>query len=471
MPLAVDQISLPNQFLDQSKVCVIRKKLHALFSQGFVKSVGVLVGGTAFGQALMVLVLPLLTRLYTPADFSLVAVYTSVLGIVAVAACLRLEIAIPLPLRDEDAINLLALALCCSAGVAVLSGIIVGLLPDQIVGLIKQPNLQPYLWLLPLGIWFSSSYAALQFWMIRKKNFSVIAKTRMTQAVGSAGIQAGLGWIGIAPLGLLLGQMINSGAGIFGLAQNVLRNNSISLRSVNWQSMKRLLFEYKRFPKYSIFESLANSINTQLPIIIIAALAAGPEAGFFMLGSRLMHAPMALIGGAVAQVYLSQAPEELRKGTLGKFSAHIIGGLMKAGVGPLIFACIVAPVAVPLVFGDQWQRAGDLITWMGPWFIMEFLVSPISMALHVTHSQQAALILQILGLVMRVGLTAAAGYWAHSWIVEAYAVSSFCFYFVYFCVVASITKIKILDLFAAFKSYRKFFIFWILLAIFFRVVI
>ena len=58
---------------------------------------GVLVGGTAFAQAIAVLALPLLTRLYTPDDFSVLAVYAALLGIISVVACLRLEIAIPMP--------------------------------------------------------------------------------------------------------------------------------------------------------------------------------------------------------------------------------------------------------------------------------------------------------------------------------------------------------------------------------------
>lgn len=445
---------------------VMRQKFDALFRQGFVRSVGVLVGGTAFAQALMVLVLPLLTRLYTPEDFSVLAVYASILGIISVAACLRLEIAIPLPQNDDDAANLLALALCSSAGVAGLSALIVALFPTQIIALVAQPKLEPFLWLLPLGIWLSSSYAALQFWTTRKKRFSVIAKTRMTQAIGGAGAQVGLGWAGIAPLGLVLGQMINSGAGIFGLMRDALKNDRPALRAINWPSMQRTFSEYDRFPKYSTIESLANSVSIQLPVIIIAALAAGPEAGFLMLASRVIFAPMALIGGAVSQVYLSRASDELRADTLGQFTANIMVGLVKTGVGPLVFAGIVAPVAFPVIFGSSWQRAGEMVAWMTPWCVLQFLASPISMILHVTQNQRAALILQILGFVMRIGAVVAAVYWAKSWIVEFYALSGFIFYFIYLCVVISIAKIRLKDVFKTFKPGSLIVITWVLLGMF-----
>jgi len=114
----------------------LRTKFQSLNRGGFVRSVGVLVGGTAFAQALTVLALPLVTRLYTPFDFSVLAVFVSILSIISVAACLRLEIAIPLPESDEDAANLLALALCACSVVSALTGIVVWWFPSQIVNLV-----------------------------------------------------------------------------------------------------------------------------------------------------------------------------------------------------------------------------------------------------------------------------------------------------------------------------------------------
>jgi O-antigen/teichoic acid export membrane protein len=49
------------------------------------------------GQAITVLVSPILTRLYTPEDFGVFGVYASILGIVTVVASLRYEYALPLP--------------------------------------------------------------------------------------------------------------------------------------------------------------------------------------------------------------------------------------------------------------------------------------------------------------------------------------------------------------------------------------
>lgn len=420
----------------------MRKKIETLFRHGFIRSAGILVGGAAFSQAVMMLVLPLLTRLYTPEDFSLLAVYTSIVGLISVAACLRLEIAIPLPQRDEDAANLLALALCSSTVVAGLVAFCVWLLPDQIVALVSQPKLKPYLWFLPLGIWLTCFYAALQYWMTRKKNFMIIAKTRILRAIGGSGVQVVMGLASYAPIGLVVGQMINSGAGIFGMARQTIKEDHEVLRTISLSNMHRVFNEYDRFPKYSTFESLANTASVELPILMIASLAIGADAGYLILASRLLSAPIALIGGAVSQVYLSKAPDEYRAGTLSDFTANTIGGLMKVGIGPLMFVGIVAPIFFPLVFGESWQRSGVMVAWMTPWFIMQFLGSPVSMALHVTNNHSRALMLQVVGLCIRVGSILVATYWMPNLIVEFFAVSGFIFYTLYLFVIARVVKLN-----------------------------
>lgn len=416
----------------------------------FGRSVGVLAGGTAAAQAISVLVLPVVTRLYTPEDFSVLAVYTSILSIVAAVACLRLDIAIPLPERDEDAANLLSVALLCSTAMALLAALTVWWFPDHIVNAAGQPGLRPFIWMIPLGVWMASSYSAIQFWATRKKQFAAIARTRMGQTTGSIVTQLAGGLLNaLGPFGLLLGQLIGTGAGVFGLGRAAWRDDKQTLRGITWTNMRRVLREHDRFPKYSTFEAFANNGAIQLPVIIIAATALGPEAGYLFLAMRAMAIPIGLIGGAVSQVYLSRAPEEYRSGQLGPFTLKAISGLTRTGVGPLLFAGIVSPVAIPLIFGSNWQRAGEMIACMTPWFIFQFISSPVSMSLHVTNHQRTALQLQLFGFVLRVGGTWLATILAAKHVFEIYAATGFIFYALYLMIVAKITKIKSIDLLLA----------------------
>lgn len=446
----------------------LREKIARLRQSGLIRSITLLVGGTAFAQALMVLVLPVLTRLYSPQDFSVLAVYASLLGIISVAACLRLDIAIPMPEIDGDAANLLALALGFCLLVSVATALPILLAPAAIARLLHQPGLQPYLWLLPIGVLLAGTYSALQYWATRKKIFGTIAKTRMTQAIGGAGAQLGMGWLGLAPSGLLVGQAISSGAGVVGLGRRILTVDRAALDDVSPANMRRLFHEYDRFPKYSTFEALANTGGIQLPVILIAALALGPEAGFLMLGMRVIQVPMNLIGNAVSQVYLAHAPEEYRAGTLGKFTAGILGGLMKTGVGPLLFAALVAPQAFALIFGEKWQRAGVLVAWMTPWFVAQLMSSPVSMVMHVRNRQRGMMILTIAGLCLRVGAIGAAAALLPAHLSEMYAVSGAVFYLACFFIFSNLAGLRLQDYRLLLKSGFNFVALWVLLGLLVR---
>src|SRR5690606_34215664 len=126
-------------------------------------------------------------------------------------------------------------------------------------------------------------------------------------------------------------------------------------------------------------EALFNTAANQLPIIMIAAAAAGPEAAFLFLAMRVMGLPMGLVGRSVAQVYLSEAPERLRQGTLPAFTHRTMWTLFKTGAPPLIAVGVISPFAFPVVFGEEWTRSGWLVAWMIPWFILQFVATPVAM--------------------------------------------------------------------------------------------
>lgn len=411
-----------------------KTRLNAVLKNGFVRSAGALVGGTAAAQALTVLALPILTRLYSPEDFSLLAVYVAILTMLTAVTCLRLEIAIPLPEGDVEAANLLALALLFSTLTALISGVLVFIFGQDFFQAIGHQQIQPYGWLLPFGIWLAGCYAAVQYWSTRKKRFPSIAKTRMMQVGSGLTAQVGLGWAGSGSVGLMLGHALMSGAGVVSLARHAWHNERDVLRRISRLGMWSAFIRYRRFPQYSTFEALANNAAIQLPVIIIAALAIGPEAGFLLLATRAMGTPVTLVGGAVAQVYLARAPNELREGRLSEFTSEVLHGLAQFGVAPLVFIAMIAPSVFALVFGDEWRRAGELVAWMTPWFVLKLLSSPVSMVMHIKMMQRAMLGLMLIGLALRIVATLGAYAYDSDFIVEGYALSGMVFYLAAFLV-------------------------------------
>lgn len=406
----------------------------------FWRNIGILAGGTVFAQALMALALPVLTRVYSPEDFSLLAVYMGLLGIFTVVSCLRLNIAIPLPERDEDALNLTTLSLMAVVMFCLLLAGAVVFIPDIIISYLKQPNLRPYLWMIPAGVFVAAGYNALQYWATRKRRFGLVTRTRVTRAVGGIGTQLGFGVASPSPFGLLFGHFVYSGLGIIALLRSMWRFDRALFTSINRGALLRNLGIYRRFPLYSVPESLLNVAGIQVPILIIAAASAGPDAGFIMLAMRVMGLPMGLVGSSVAQVYLVDAPDKHRKGNLREFTLDTMQALFKVSVVPFIVVGGLSPFLFPLVFGEEWTRAGVIVAWMTPWFILQFVASPMSMILPVTGQLRTAVLLQGFGFFLRVGSILAIMSVNAPYLAEVYAISGAVFYGVYVMVILAVLR-------------------------------
>ncbi|WP_345249909.1 lipopolysaccharide biosynthesis protein [Pigmentiphaga soli] len=443
----------------------LRSKFTALHQRQFFRSVSVLVGGTAIAQAVMALALPIITRLYTPQDFSILAIYISLVGTITSAACLRFEIAIPLPESDEDAINLVALASSSVLVISIAMGFLFFCFHDLITQALGRPGIGRYLWTIPIGVLLIGIYNALQYWATRKKQFQLVARTRMSQAIGSVGVQIGWGLFSFGPLGLLLGQLITGSAGILNIWRRVLREDRALLREVSFSRMRGTFLSYIRFPKFSALEALANSAGAQLPILFIAAWSAPSEAGQLMLAIKVMQIPLGLIGSAVAQVYLSRAPQEHRSESLNRFTMTTLSGLTKAGFGPLLFAGILAPPLFSLAFGPSWVRAGELVRWLVPWLMLQFLASPISMVMHIKGHQKLMLLITIGGFLFRCGTVYLFGLVAKNLIAEAYSITGLIFYSICLIIFCRSAGINLRGIMRALISSGKITSIWVIAAI------
>ena len=365
----------------------------------FARGVSVLVGGTAGAQLLTVLVAPLLTRLYTPDDYGLVAVYGGLLGLIGVISSLRYELAIPLPEDDLGAAQVAALCLLIVLGFTLLTAVLVLFYGAPIATLLGVPTLAGYLWLLPVGVLLGGAYSVFNYWSIRTKRFSTIATTRLRQALVSVVIQLAAFKAGV--LGLLLAAVAGQSVGTGTLGRHSLANPAF--KEVTWRGVCGAARRYRRFPVFSTWEGLFNTAGLQLPPLMFAALFGPAAAGLYALANRVLNLPMSLIGGAIGQVFFANAAEAQRAGQLGPLVAQLHAKLAHIGLPPALLLILLGPDLFGLVFGPAWGQAGEFARWMAPWLYLVFVSSPLSTLFAVLEHQKQGLTFQVILLVARIG--------------------------------------------------------------------
>jgi O-antigen/teichoic acid export membrane protein len=365
----------------------------------FARGVTVLVGGTVGAQIISVLAVPLTTRLYAPEDFGLVAVYGSLLALILVVSSLRYELAIPLPEDAVEAASVTSLSLSLVLLMTVLSGALVVLFRESIATVLGLSVLAGYLWFLPIGVLLAGTYSALSYWSVRTKQFSVVARTRVRQSLASIAIQ--LVGFKLGGISLLLGHLAGQSAGTTSIARSSLAMPAF--RQVRWEGIWRAAVRYRRFPLFSTWEGLSNSLSHQLPLLVFAVkFGAGPT-GLYSIAHRVLSLPLSLVGTSIGQVFFADAAEAHRKGSLGALVDGLYATLAHVGLPPAVVLVLLGPELFAYGFGENWRPAGELARWMAPWLYLQFISSPLSTVVFVTERQKQGLYFQLVLLSTRVG--------------------------------------------------------------------
>lgn len=375
-----------------------RRLVKILPKNAFARGVSVLVGGTVGSQVLLVLASPLLTRLYTPEDFGLLAVYVSILSLFTVIASLRYELAIPLPEKDEEAAHIAILSLFIVVFVTALSGLLIFLGGDSLSQLLNVPVMTNYLWLMPLGVFVIGCYQVFNYWSIRTKNFGGIAKTKISQSLATLGIQLSAFKLGV--LALMFGQTGGQTVGVMTLIQPVLK--SPHFRDWSWTNIKKVAVSYRRFPIFSTWEGFLNSASMQLPPLIFAIFFSASAAGLYALAHKVLAMPMSVISSAVGNVFFANAAEAYRKNNLAPLFESVYEKLVSIIMPVLLLLMIDGPRLFALVFGGNWEEAGGLARWMAPWLAVVFIASPLSIMFTILEKQKQGMYFQGLVLLLRV---------------------------------------------------------------------
>jgi O-antigen/teichoic acid export membrane protein len=256
-----------------------------------------------------------------------------------------------------------------------------------------------YLWLLPLGLLLRSIYQIFYYWCLRVKAFSAIARTNLTQSIGSVVVQVGGASFG--SIALLLGQVVGQAAGISSLAVLAVRNRWDLFKTVRFKQVLWVGWRYRQFPYFSTWGGLLNTIGTQMPPVLFAVLFSPAAAGIYALAHRVLSLPMSLVGQAIGNVFLAKAADASREGNLAVLVARVHEKLAQIAMPPALVIAIIAPELFVWVFGSEWHEAGVFARLMAPMLYFQFILSPISTLFCVLEKEDQGMVLQGIMVIAR----------------------------------------------------------------------
>jgi O-antigen/teichoic acid export membrane protein len=362
----------------------------------FRKNLLVLMSGTAIAQIIPVLCSPVLTRQFSPADFGLYANFTAVMSFITIVMTGQYPKAIVLPEKNEDAINVLAIAVLLAIACTGILIPVFALAGKPLAVLFQSPSLGSLLWLIPVCALLYAVYEVFNEWCIRRKWFGKLGRNKISNTSGIAGSQMLLGFAKVSE-GLVFGEIVGRIFSSILAVWRVLSNDQKLFSHVSWCKMKYFARKYIDFPKYTVPSQFLNTVAGQLPVLGMTVTYGTYEIGLFALGNRILSTPSIFLGNAFMDVFKQKAAEEYRnKGNCLVIYKKSMWSILKVSIIPFLLIFIFSPVLFSWIFGQEWYEAGIYARIMSVNAWLSFIFVSTSSVFYVANGQRKLLVWQII---------------------------------------------------------------------------
>jgi O-antigen/teichoic acid export membrane protein len=338
-----------------------------------------LLSGNTIGQIIPFIIAPILSRIFSPEDFSVFANFMAIVSLIGIIATGRLEIAIPLPKDKNKAQDLVFTGLIITVLVSTFS-LLIPFFSNQIGAFYHDKQLGNYLWLIPIGVLSYGLLATVNNWVLRNKGYKLISTSKIIQSLINNLLAALLGYLSFGVIGLLIGWIISQYVGIIVLSFSIKTNVTRKRKDFNKTLFKQTLKEFKDFPMVNSLHAFMDVFATQFLLFwIITSVFGSWELGLFAVMFKYIKGPIGVVTYSVSQLFYVEASQSIQdnKPILPLFK-RTINIILLFAIPFSIIVLLFAPQLFGWYLGSRWQSAGIYAQYTLPILFFNFIVSPVS---------------------------------------------------------------------------------------------
>lgn len=356
-------------------------RLKAFGQRRMVRAVAVVVGGTAGAQLITVLASPVLSRLFTPAEFGGFAAFSAVAAILAGMGAMRLENAVPLAAHEDRAMAVARLGLIGSAGIAMVTLAVCLVMPAAVEQVTAVPHHLQLL--LPVYVLGFGGAAVLGQVAIRRRQYGLFARRKIVQTGSTVVVQTAAGVARFGAAGLAFGYA----AGQIIAFLSLVRVSGIFRGRTSMKELRAAARDYRRFPLVLMPSGLLNSMGTHAPTLLIVGLFGVTVGGLYGMTQRVLAAPVGLLGTSLSQVYIGELANLKRKRvpTAADLFRRTSRALWGASLALAVAVAVLAAPLFPVIFGEQWRSSGQFAQALSIGIAGQLAAAPLAQTLVVTE--------------------------------------------------------------------------------------
>ncbi len=349
--------------------------------------------GEIIARGLGIISIPFLTRIYSPEDFGLLAIFNSVVIILAPIGTLKMSQAIVLPEKESRAFDITILISILSVLFLVINIILLFFFSEYVFYFFSLENLNGWGWLIAFSIFFANLYEILSNWSLRNEKYLLLSKSKLIQAISGESIKLGFGLLGFKPLGLILGQIFNRSGGLIGMFSFFLVSFRRYFYSVSVRKFYLLFLKYLDFPKYKLPSYFIFTLSSQLLPLIVNHLYGEFYNGQVSLTMSLLALPVSLIGQSISQVYFKEISKKYSLGGdhVFTYTKRMVIFLFGFSIPVFLILFLFGELLFSIFFGSDWVLAGEFSGILSLFVLTQLVAAPLMTAYIVFNQQKKTL--------------------------------------------------------------------------------
>lgn len=374
---------------------------------GFSRNVAKLAAGNVAAQVLAIVTVPIITRLYDPAQFGIFSIFVGIVALLAPISTLQYHAAMVLPKDHRAAWLLRRVSVRAVLGLGVLSAVGSGVLvAGQLQGAWSVTLVSSHvIWFLVPALVVQGLLLIDTTWLMRGNAFGGAAKARVVEAFVDRVVGIGFGLVYPMAATLAIGKFVG-GLAAWSFARKLVRRGArtdMDDAESACESRADVAARYRGFAIYSSVAVLVAAAARELPVILLGLLFGPPIAAFYALGLRVVNMPMMTVGDAVAKAFFQHTAVLARdRQDMAEPALRLLNVLLLLSAPVLLILAMHGTTLFRVVFGGEWEETGLYVAILAPAYLVLFVARPIAALFDVLEQQKRKLAWTSLNLVGRV---------------------------------------------------------------------
>ena len=373
-------------------------------AKDIIKNTGKLFSANLFVQIIVFAAYPLLSRLFSPTDFGVLALFLGIGDIVARLGTLSLEEAILLPKKDKEASFIAGLSIY-SLFIVSLVSFLFFVVNQYVVTCYEFSN---YFLLLPIYIFLTGLVQIYNFFFNRDRLYRDISISIAGMGLSNTCFRVLGGLLRFSYPALLLSSIFSQGVALSVYFMKVAKQKlgSVVLFPSRKEAVK-LLLNYRQFPAYVMTRNFLNSLSGNLPYFMLIDYFGASKVGCYSMAFTMAFKPVSLFSNSIYQVLFEKFSTLKKSGLpLRKVFVSYLVIVFSLALPLFLLAGYFSEMIFNLFLGPGWEEVGHYFRILLPWIFMVLLSTPLASIPLIFSQQKYAFGIDLVYLCLRVGALA-----------------------------------------------------------------